>query len=78
MSFDLDGSEKTPIYNPCFVIQKWTNETTSRLAVNGKELTPGKSFRQGITRNTDGTKMLVVWLQLQSTSPVRFTIYAAD
>ncbi|RLG58727.1 MAG: hypothetical protein DRN95_03845 [Candidatus Hydrothermarchaeota archaeon] len=72
LSFVLDGSAETPIYNPCFVIENWTNEARSRLAVNGKELTPGKSFRQGITRNGDGTKTLVVWIELKSVSPVRF------
>ena len=77
MSFVLDGSEATPIHNPCFVIEKWTNRNKSRLAVNGKELAPGKSFRQGITRDIDGTRTLVVWLQLQSTSPIRFTVKAA-
>jgi len=77
MSFVVDGSEETPIYNLCFVIENWTNETMSRLVVNGKELTPGKSFRQGITRDTDGTRTLVLWLQLESISPVRFTVTAA-
>jgi len=74
VSFVLDGSEETPIYNPCFAIEQWTNKNKSRLIVNGKELAPGQSFRQGITRATDGTITLVLWLQLQSTSPVRFTV----
>ena len=42
--------------------------------VNGKEMESGKSFRQGITRNTDGTKTLVVWVKLESVSPVRFAV----
>jgi len=74
MSFDLDGSEDTPIYNPCFVIEKWTNRHKAQLSINGKAVAPGKSFRQGITRNTDGTRTLVVWLELKSTSPVRFAV----
>ena len=74
VSFVLDGSEETPIYNPCFVIEQWTNKNKSRLIVNGEELAPGQSFRHGITRGTDGTITLVLWLQLQSTSPVRFTV----
>ena len=78
MAFALDGSEETPIHNPCFVIEKWTNKNKSRLVVNGKELAPGKSFRQGVIRDTDGTRTLVVWLQLQSTSPVRFTVRVTE
>ena len=74
LSFALEGSEDTPIYNPCFVIENWTNKHQARLTVNGKELPAGKSFRQGITRNTDGTRTFVVWLQLESTSRVRFAV----
>jgi hypothetical protein len=74
MSFTLEGSKERPIYNPCFVINKWISRSKCRLEVNGKALAPGTSFRQGITRDTDGTRMLVVWLNLQSTSPVGFTI----
>lgn len=74
MSFALDGSEETPIHNPCLVIEKWTSKNKIRLVVNGIEMESGKSFRQGITRDTDGTMTLVVWVELESASPVRFAI----
>jgi len=75
ISFTLNGSEETPVHNPCFVIKHWTGENKSRLEVNGKELAPcSKSFRQGMTRDVDGTLMLVVWVELESVSPVRFAI----
>jgi len=74
VSFALDGSEETPVHNPCFVIEQWTNKNKSRLVVNGKELASGKSFRQGTTRGADGTMTLVVWVELESVSPVRFVV----
>jgi hypothetical protein len=74
MSFTLEGSIDRPILNPCFVIHKWIGQNKCRLEVNSTALAPGISFRQGITRDTDGTRMLVVWLNLQSTSPVGFTV----
>jgi len=74
MSFSLEASKDRPMHNPCFVIKKWTNKNKCQLEVNGKALAPGTPFRQGITRDTDGTRMLVVWLNLQSTSPVGFTV----
>jgi hypothetical protein len=77
MSFTLNGSEETPVYNPCFVIENWTGKSKSRLVVNETEMESGKSFRQGISRDADGTRMLVLWLQLESISPVRFTVEAA-
>ena len=78
LSFVLEGSQDTPVYNPCFVIENWTSKHKARLTVNGKRRAPGKSFRQGITRDTDGTRTLVVWLQLKSTSPVKFTVKPAE
>ena len=74
MSFTLEGSKDRPIHNPCFVIHKWTGQDKCRLEVNGKALATGTSFRQGITRDTDGTRMLLVWVDLQSTSPAQFTV----
>ncbi len=74
MSFTLNGSEETPVYNPCFAIENWTSENKSRLVVNGIEMESGKSFRQGITRDADGTMTLVVWVELESVSPVRFAV----
>jgi len=74
MSFTLNGSEETPVHNPCFVIENWTSKNKSWLVVNGREIESSKSLRQGITRNTDGTKTLVVWVELESASPVRFAV----
>ncbi len=74
MSFTLNGSEETPVYNPCFAIENWTSENKSQLVVNGIEMESGKSFRQGITRDADGTMTLVVWVELESVSPVRFAV----
>ena len=78
MSFTLNGSEETPVHNPCFAIENWTSENKSRLAVNGIEMEPGKSFRQGRTRDVDGTMTLVVWVELESVSLVRFAIEVGE
>ncbi|MCF7955243.1 MAG: LamG domain-containing protein [Phycisphaerae bacterium] len=78
ISFVLDGSKDTPIYNPCFVIKDWPGETKCRLAVNGNEIPSGESFRQGITRDTDGIKKLVVWLKLDSISNVSLKFTAVN
>lgn len=77
VSFTLNGSEETPIYNPCFVIENWTGKDESRLTINGAEMEPGRSFRQGVTRNTDGKRMLVIWVELQASAPVHFAVESA-
>ncbi len=70
MSFDLIGSEISPIYNPCFVIKNWGKSTSkATLKINGKFMPEGKDFRQGLIRDTDGTQIMVIWIKYQSTSP---------
>lgn len=74
MSFTLNGSEETPVHNPCCVIENWTSEHKCRLVLNDMEMGPGKSFRQGLTRDADGTMTLVVWVEFESVSTVRLVI----
>ena len=62
------------IDNPCLVIGHWTGAHKSRLVLNDVEMEPGKSFRQGLTRDVDGTMTLVVGVEFESVSPVRFVI----
>jgi hypothetical protein len=35
VSFTLNGSEKSPIENPCFVIKNWDSDQKAKLKVNG-------------------------------------------
>jgi len=76
-SFIIDASEESPICNACFVIRNWTGKEAG-LSVDGKALKPGKAFRQSVVRDTDGSKMLVVWTQMTSVKPVQFAISALD
>jgi len=72
ISFTLDASAKSPVVNPCFVIKNWVGNSKTALKIDGKTIEPGKSLRQGIIRDTDGSTTLVVWLKKQSTSPMKF------
>ena len=74
MSFTLDASEESPIFNPCFVIRSWGSAAKADLKVNGKTIESGKSFRQGIIRDTDGTQTLVIWIKAESTKSIRLTL----
>ncbi|MHC4541124.1 MAG: LamG domain-containing protein [Planctomycetota bacterium] len=74
ISFKLQASKASPVVNPCFVIKNWGSDSKAALKVNGKKIEPGKSFRQGIIRDTDGTQTLVIWIKTESTKSIRLTL----
>jgi hypothetical protein len=74
LSFSLDGSVDRPIMNPCFVIRKWSSNQRARLEVDGNTIAPGRDFRQGVIRDTDGTQTLVVFVNHYATSATEFEI----
>jgi hypothetical protein len=76
LSFKLKGSEEKPIFNPCFVIKNWGSSVKADLKVNGKKISEGKDLRQGLTRDTDGDKVLVIWVKYEGNSPVEFEVKA--
>jgi hypothetical protein len=77
ISFALDASAKSPVVNPCFVIKNWPGNDKAALKINKKIIEPGKNFRQGIVRDTDGTLTLVVWIKTESTVPIQIEIYGS-
>ncbi len=75
ISFNLDGSEASPILNPCFVIKNWESDARARIRINGKEQDKGSTVRQGIIRDTDGTRTLVIWIGQKSVEKSTYAIY---
>ena len=71
-TLSVAASEDNPLYNPCFVITNWAQNSPASLAVDGVGMTSGKDVRQGVIRDTDGSWKLVVWFKLQSTVQVDF------
>ena len=74
LSFTLQGSDDSPVVNPCFVIRHWDGDETARVSVDGKALPPGPGLRQGIVRDGDGRRSLVLWMERDSRSAVHMTI----
>ena len=71
ISFNLNGDEEAPIYNPAFVIAKWTNSKINvGVKINGKDLNGTNKFKRGLVRDVSGNQMLIVWIKLISTKPV--------
>ena len=74
ISFSLNGSEESPILNPCFVIRNWESDSSARLRINGKRQAEGSNVKQGIIRDTDGTLTLIVWIRQQSDAKESYDI----
>jgi len=75
LSFKVNASEQRPLFNPCFVTRNWNSATAkASLKINSKQIKLGKSFRQGITHDTEGKPMMVIWLWHHSEEPTTFEI----
>ncbi len=74
MSFKLKASKKSPVVNPAFVIKNWNSDEEVDLTLNGKDVQKGKDFRQGVIRDTDGSKTLIVWIKTTSKRPVQIKL----
>jgi hypothetical protein len=74
LSFDLAANAESPVVNPAFVILGW-GSADATLECNGKKLARGDDFRRGHRQTIDGED-LIVWLKLQTDSPVKIRIQA--
>jgi hypothetical protein len=77
LNLQVSASEESPLINPCFVIDGWPADAKARLYIDGKEITEGKDFRQGLESNWGQWKArhsLVVWARCNSTETMSFTI----
>ena len=75
LSFSLDGSEETPIVNPCLVVKRWNRQSPAHLEIDGEVQFSGANFRQGIIRDTDGTETMIIWIKQQSYQSLSYEIY---
>jgi hypothetical protein len=74
LSFTVNASKSSPLVNPAFVLKQWFSDQQVTLTVNGENVTSHRKFRQGIVRDTDGSRMLVIWLQMGKDKPVKVEI----
>ena len=74
LSFNILGSEDTPIQNLCFVIKNWNTNKKASLNINGKEIPAGKIFRQGIVIDTDGNEMLIMFTEFSAEEETKIKI----
>jgi hypothetical protein len=74
INLEIQGSEKSPIINPVFVIHGWGTKGM-KLQIDGNAIERGKDFRYGHRYELDRTD-LVSWVRFESTSPIKVVISA--
>jgi hypothetical protein len=72
ISVVVKASEKRPMINPAFVIEKW-GEADAVLTIDGEKIKCGKSFRYGHRKRAEGSD-LIVWINKESTKPVEVSL----
>ena len=70
VEFRLNGSDKSPIHNPCFVIKGWDGGAS--VFIDGKMVSKNKNVRQGLVRDTNGKLNLIIWLMIEKNIPSEF------
>ena len=73
MSFSIEADEKSPVVNPCFILNKWNGKNVS-VRVNGAKVKDGDSLRIGKVRDTEGDLKLIIWLEFQSEKSLKIEI----
>jgi hypothetical protein len=74
MSVRIDASGESPLVNPCFTIRNWGHQGPAQVITGD---VAAKDVRQGIIIDTDGTRTMVIWLELTATSPLTIGISGA-
>ncbi len=74
MSVRIKATGENPIANLCFTIRNWGHRGAAKLETIGAV---AKDVRQGTIVDTDGTRTMILWAELDSTTPVDVLISGA-
>lgn len=72
LELTLDGSPDSPLVDPAIVVKNW-GDANPLLKLDGKRQPWNQHFRFGLVHTLEGTN-LVLWMQMQGTSPVRLSV----
>ncbi len=60
ITFLIEANEESPLHNLAIVVKNWENHQLARITVNGNAV----ESKQGVFRDTDGTKTLTLWMEV--------------
>jgi hypothetical protein len=73
MAFTLAADQQSPVIHPAFVIEGWRDDGGVAVEIDGKTLERGTDCRIGRVERLEDTS-LVLWLKLDTESPVRIRL----
>lgn len=73
-SFDINASADAPVKNPAFVVYQWNSDELPTVLINNAEVS---DVAMGIVRDTDGSRMLVIYAPVEHDVKVNVTIKRA-
>ena len=71
ISFSIEASEENPFLNAAIILKSWDSKKEAVLMINGKAL----PTKQGIFRDTNGTKTLAIWVEFAANEKIDFIIH---
>jgi hypothetical protein len=75
MSVRVNASAANPVVNPCFTVRNWGGSGAAVVETTGAV---ASDVRQGTIIDTDGTRTLVVWVELNAAASVDVAISGAS
>ncbi len=72
---ELPAGDDSPVFNPAFLIENW-GPADAAVTLNGQPLPPGPACRIGHRHHLDRSD-LILWLQHESTVPLKIRIAPA-
>ena len=74
MAVTIDASPEHPVANLCLTVKNWGHPGDAKVSVKGAKV---RDLRQGTILDTDGSHKLVIWLEMDATTPVDISIEGA-
>lgn len=68
LSLKIQATPENPVVNLCLQVKNWHSSEKATVKINDSKMKPVR-LRQGIIRDTDGKRALLIWLEMESREP---------
>jgi hypothetical protein len=74
MAVSIEASPDHPVANLCLIVKNWGHSGDAKVSVKDAEV---RDLRQGTVLDTDGRRKLILWLEMDATTPVDISLAGA-
>jgi hypothetical protein len=74
LAVSIDASPEQPVSNLCLTVKNWGHSGDAKVSLTGAK---ERDLRQGTVLDTDGHRKLIVWIEMDATTPVEISIEGA-